>query len=322
MAKVKEYIKDNNYLMKYIKDKELANVLGSGSNEKILWSCPQCQEEKLHSPSQVKRRGFNCQICNEGVSYPEKLMEKILLKKEVDYKKQVKFKECKNKYPLPFDFAIYNEGKLQYLVEMDGEQHYSLHVNSKWNIESIRINDSIKNKYCKDNNINLIRIKSYPSEFEHIIEQIKNTELNYILKGIDLYKVRLESINQYRKLDIEYIIEEHKKGLPISKISKELGTTNHIVTRILKNLGHYEPRQGNKNNSRTVICLNNKLLFHRMDEAIKYVGLKQQTNITAVCRGRREYCGKVDGEKARWMYYDEYVEQYGYIGLSCPLQFK
>lgn len=123
-----------------------------------------------------------------------------------------------------------------------------------------------------------------------------------------------------KELAIEYIIEEHKKGISISKISKELGTTKHIVTRILKNLGHYKPIQGDKNNSRTVICLNNKLLFHRMDEAIRYVGLKQQTNITAVCRKRREYCGKVNGEKARWMYYDEYVEKYGYKGLSCVLK--
>ena len=53
---------------------------------------------------------------------------------------------------MPFDFYVNNE----YLIEYDGEQHFD--KNSFFNYEYTHIHDKIKSKWCKDNNIPLIRI--------------------------------------------------------------------------------------------------------------------------------------------------------------------
>ena len=67
------------------------------------------------------------------------------------------------KHPYYFDFAIFNDNKLFYLIEYDGEQHFKYkNTDTFWNNEDsykkIKIRDNIKNQWCKNNNIPLIRI--------------------------------------------------------------------------------------------------------------------------------------------------------------------
>jgi hypothetical protein len=58
-----------------------------------------------------------------------------------------------NKKHLPFDFYLpdYNT-----YIEYDGKQHFQ--KSSKYFSDDLIKNDRIKDKYCLDNNINLIRI--------------------------------------------------------------------------------------------------------------------------------------------------------------------
>ena len=57
-----------------------------------------------------------------------------------------------------FDFCIYNsENQIQRIVEFDGEFHYDIN-NGIWNSETVKQNDIIKNNFCKNNNIPLVRI--------------------------------------------------------------------------------------------------------------------------------------------------------------------
>lgn len=72
--------------------------------------------------------------------------------------------EVKQKHPYYFDFAILNNNKqLLYLIEYDGLQHFTYKENSDfWNdkdqFNKTQIRDQLKNQWCKDNNIPLIRI--------------------------------------------------------------------------------------------------------------------------------------------------------------------
>ncbi|AVP40271.1 hypothetical protein HOS99_gp001 [Staphylococcus phage phiSA_BS1] len=248
-------------------------------------------------------------------------MEELLKLNNENYEKQKRFDGCKNKSYLPFDFAIYNEdGELLYLIEMEGAQHYEDRTNSKWDFESIKRNDNIKREFCKKENINLIEIDSSISDFNFIIKNIKETELNYLFNNIkekDIDKVKTNILIREYKVDIELIKELHDKGISFLSIEEKTGIKRKKIVSILKKLGVYTAREGSKNNARSVVCVNNKYLFNNMGEAIKYVNIQQVSNITAVCRGRRKSTGKVDGKPAVWMYYDEYLEKYGYEGLSC-----
>lgn len=74
---------------------------------------------------------------------------------------------------LPFDFAIINPYTQQvlYLIEYDGIQHFA--ENHQWKKDGYKIthsNDLLKNKYCFDNNIPLIRI---PFNKQYTIQDIK-----------------------------------------------------------------------------------------------------------------------------------------------------
>jgi hypothetical protein len=114
-------------------------------------------------------KGTRCPKCCE--SKGEKRISDFLDKYKVNYKRQYRIDECRNIYPLPFDFAIFDErDQLLYLIEYDGVQHFipieTFGGNERFNYT--RENDQIKSKFCNKNNLNLIRI-SY-LDFENIDE--------------------------------------------------------------------------------------------------------------------------------------------------------
>ncbi|GAA0706084.1 hypothetical protein GCM10008904_14370 [Paraclostridium ghonii] len=61
-------------------------------------------------------------------------------------------------------------------------------------------------------------------------------------------------------------------------------------------------------NSKEVILINTCIKFRTLKEAREYIGLKNSSNIMLCCRGERKSAGKINGEPARWMYYEDYLE--------------
>lgn len=88
----------------------------------------------------------------------------ILDENKIPYIKEYTFSDCIiTTNPAKFDFAILNQNKqVQYLIEFDGRQHfedcYDGWIESEENFKERQKSDNIKNNYCKDNNIPLIRI--------------------------------------------------------------------------------------------------------------------------------------------------------------------
>mgnify|MGYP003264325999 FL=1 len=99
--------------------------------------------------------------------------------------KQYRFKDCRGKkYPLPFDFAVIKDDKIDFLIEYDGEQHFKpiqfRGINDK---KALKLHketlerDNIKTTYCLNKNISLLRIPYYNfNKIEEIICQYVNTE--------------------------------------------------------------------------------------------------------------------------------------------------
>jgi hypothetical protein len=106
------------------------------------------------------QQGCDCPKCVKP-SKGEVAITDFLIKNNIKHDSQFEFEDCKYKRPLPFDFVIFNEdGSINYLIEYDGEQHFEpieIFGGEEKFIQNQR-NDSIKNKYCKENNIKLIRI--------------------------------------------------------------------------------------------------------------------------------------------------------------------
>jgi very-short-patch-repair endonuclease len=99
--------------------------------------------------------GSGCPNCkNKG----ENIIQKFLKENNLKYKRQKTFDGCNHKKKLQFDFYL---TKYNTCIEFDGIQHYE---SIGWfggdkAFESSKIRDEIKNNFCLNNNIKLIRIR-------------------------------------------------------------------------------------------------------------------------------------------------------------------
>ena len=104
-------------------------------------------------PAHLNKRG--CPNCN--FSKGEYLIEKLLIKNNITFIRQKRFSKCKNKYSLPFDFYLPDH---KICIEYDGIQHFEP-IKQFGGLKGYTItqkHDKIKNNYCSDNGIKLIRI--------------------------------------------------------------------------------------------------------------------------------------------------------------------
>lgn len=122
-------------------------------NGNIYWKC-QCKcgnIREISSPSLRNGRSINCG-CEKRKSRGEEKIEQILKENNIPFEREKVFETCKHILVLPFDFYVDNK----YLIEFDGNQHFD--KSSKYYSDLIPIRDNIKNQWCKDNHIPLIRI--------------------------------------------------------------------------------------------------------------------------------------------------------------------
>lgn len=135
------------------------------NNTPILHRCRIDGSDFLAYPHNILN-GQGCPVCKE--SRGEKDVRHYLQKHKIKFEPQYKFKDCKRKRCLPFDFYLpdYNM-----CIEYDGRQHFEP-AECFGGVESFietQQNDLIKNKYCEDNNIILLRIR-YDENINNILD--------------------------------------------------------------------------------------------------------------------------------------------------------
>jgi hypothetical protein len=104
-------------------------------------------------------------------------IRKYLNKYNINYVTEKSFDGCVDKGKLHFDFYI-NYNQQEWCIEADGNQHTM--VVEQWGglkgLQDRIRKDNIKNEYCRNNNINLIRISQ--SKINHVEEIIIKTFIN------------------------------------------------------------------------------------------------------------------------------------------------
>ncbi len=90
----------------------------------------------------------------------EKAIKNILCSNNINFIEQYAFKNCINPITnrkLPFDFFLPNHN---ICIEFDGEQHYQpiKHFGGEIKFNELVIRDLIKDQYCSQNNIKLVRV--------------------------------------------------------------------------------------------------------------------------------------------------------------------
>ena len=125
------------------------------SGKNAYWKC-KCDCGNIISVEGAHLREGHTISCGCIKSKGEEKINQILTENNINYKTQVSFNDLRNKNLLRFDFGIYKDNILQYLIEFDGEQH--INKNNQWYSEEGVKRDNLKNEYCLNNNIPLIRI--------------------------------------------------------------------------------------------------------------------------------------------------------------------
>jgi len=137
---------------------------------KIKLKCKKCDHVWDISFANLHYNRSGCPHCN--ISKGEKEIEKILIKQNILFIPQKTFKGCKDKGLLKFDFYL---PKLNTCIEFDGIQHFKSFkfFGGVKRFKQTQKKDAIKNKYCKDSNIKLIRIPYTKfNEIETILSNI------------------------------------------------------------------------------------------------------------------------------------------------------
>lgn len=144
------------------------------SNKMMWWKCQGCGNEW---PSIIKNRndGNGCPRCSNS-NANNKIIE-FCITNNIDYSPEFRIKECKDKISLPFDVKIIYKN-IVHLIEADGLQHYKpvrfggiSYKRALQIFKTTQLHDEIKNQYCKNNKINLIRIPYW--DFDNIEEILK-----------------------------------------------------------------------------------------------------------------------------------------------------
>ena len=111
-----------------------------------------------------------------NIKKKKKRISEVLDSLNIHYETEYSFDDCKDIRNLRFDFYLPNYNTC---VEYDGEQHFKPVRFDKHNsrgtpqerFEKVKYRDKLKNDYCKNNNITLIRIPY--TDFDNI-ESILN----------------------------------------------------------------------------------------------------------------------------------------------------
>jgi very-short-patch-repair endonuclease len=143
----------------------------------VIVTCPIHGDFNV-TPNNHLSKKSGCSKCSE--SNGERDIRIYLEKNSIDFIYQHRFKNCRYKLSLPFDFYL---PKHNICIEYDGIQHYEslTYFGGNERFHNQVIKDKIKNEYCQNNNIKLIRIK-----YTENINNILNSQLDFLFINSDL----------------------------------------------------------------------------------------------------------------------------------------
>lgn len=136
--------------------------INNSTNLEIKCKCGELFYRKFDNYKNLNQ--YHCTKCGTSSKGESKIME-ILDRYNINYGCRTSYKECRFKHLLLFDFVLYDKN---IIIEYDGRQHFEI-VKDFGGFDSFidtKIRDTVKNIFCKNNNITLIRIPYW--DFDNI----------------------------------------------------------------------------------------------------------------------------------------------------------
>lgn len=225
----------NPEFVKYFDNINDTYVHTKASNKKVNLHCPSCNYHKIMTVHTLYQQGFSCPICEDGYSYPEKLLHIILQELNIDYIFQLtkKYFSWCGKYRYDFYLPKYN-----CIIEVHGSQHYdNIFINGRSQSEEFN-NDKNKKVLALNNNIqHYIIIDARKSDLLYIKQSILNSKLVDFLDLSNLnWNLCGEKASSSLVIDVCKYYESHKNNndFTIKEISTYFNISRSCIIKYLK----------------------------------------------------------------------------------------
>lgn len=180
-------------LLKWFVNPEEAYLYTVGQDKIVECKCQNCGHVKKMLVNALASRGFSCDVCGDGISYPNKFGRAFVSQlKDIS---NIKY-EFSATWSLNKKYDIYFEFKnKKYIIEMDGMQHFKDTKRFKTN-KPVKENDAFKIQIALENGIeSVIHIDAKYSSVNYIKNSIQNSLLAELfdLSSIDWIKCGIDA---------------------------------------------------------------------------------------------------------------------------------
>jgi hypothetical protein len=231
---------------------EEAKLYTKYSNKKVYPICPDCGRIKtkpmtIHSI--YENHSIGCS-CNDGKSYPEKFIFKLLELLNIEFVCEYSPKWIS---PKRYDFYFKLNNK-EYIIEADGGWHKHYNNLSGQTQEESKLIDEYKDKLANEHNIEVIRIDCEYSDSKYIKDNIINSKLNILfdLNNINWLECNAFALSNRAKFACE--IRKNNPTISAGEIAKIMNMSvlpirNYLKTGNELNWCEYDPKEECKKGS-------------------------------------------------------------------------
>lgn len=279
------------HFVKYFVNEDDVYKYSAKSNKKVLMKCIECGYEKHITVGNLTNQGFQCNMCSDGIPYPEKFIGVLLRQAGVEFKTQISLDDGKHKY----DFYL---PKYNAILETHGVQHYEQSSRGR-SLKEEQENDKAKMELALNSGYRYIVIDARNSELEWMKTNIMNSELPILLgfseDGVDWLHIEEKSRSSLVNEVCEYFANNETTTC---KMRNVFGLSVPTIITYLKQgtkLGwcNYKPQEGKKfiREAKPVRGVHKQtgetVTFPSVNEAGRWLG-KSQQNIASCCIGKSQ----------------------------------
>lgn len=196
--------------------------------EKVLIKCNSCGYEEYMSPDKLLHRVYNCKICSDKISFPNRFVGAILDSSNIEYVAEKVFDWSDNKR---YDFYI---PSMNILLEVNGAQHYDREMHGT-SIDDVQNNDEYKKTLALNNGIsecNYIIIDARLSNSKYIWDNFKKSSLGFLLNNINKQDVVNKALKTSKLIQL---VDLYNSGITRNvDLQKKLSLCKNTITTYMK----------------------------------------------------------------------------------------
>lgn len=221
------------HLVEYFFNIEDAYSVTCGNSKKIKFKCPRCGHVKYMATNTLNHYGFRCNVCGDGISYPNKFMCNLLKELNIDFIPEYSPEWIK---PKRYDFYIPSKNLI---IEMDGGFHYRDNNMKGVTCEDAKLIDEYKDTKAYERCIKVIRIPcDYGNHINKRNEIITNNVLSNkdIREAFDIESINWEKIQLLSERNLVYDVCKYwsNSSKNINDISNHFKISKHTIRNYLK----------------------------------------------------------------------------------------